>query len=87
MSVENLSRDQKNKAWEDLLMYYGLPPHDVGYNIVEGDGHFAASLARRYGMNIEQLSKGLGFDEKVLYWRESRKKIDVILVSPYAGPV
>ena len=45
------------KATDDLAMLKGDPPYNIPSNICYGDGYYAASLERRYGMSIEELER------------------------------
>lgn len=40
--------DNLSDAVKDLRMFHGLPPHDGPGNICRSDGHFAASIERKY---------------------------------------
>lgn len=65
-------RGSKAKAIDELKMLCGLPPHDGGSNICCGDGYFAMSLVRKYGMEIEDLKRAVGFDEIQARWDRAR---------------
>lgn len=52
------------QLWEirsDLAKLNGWPPHNVGSNIVRGDGYFAKSIERRWGKEL--LHKALNYLE------------------------
>ena len=38
---------KREKLIDDIKALEGMPPHDVGYNIVRGDGYFAKDIERR----------------------------------------
>lgn len=59
------------EAIKDLKMLNSLPPYD-GFNPCGGDGYFALSLTKKYGMTVEELSKAVEFDKLVKQWQASR---------------
>ena len=64
----------KKKAIDELKKLEGLPPHDGGGNICRGDGYFAVSLERKYGMSIKDLQKKVGFDKIHNEWKQMRQQ-------------
>lgn len=44
----------------DLAKLDGAPPYDSPTNVVRGDGYFASSLAKKYGMSISDLRRAVG---------------------------
>lgn len=59
----NLDQTTKKQAREELRMLRGEAPHNIPSNICFGDGYFAASIERKYGMSIAELDKALAEDE------------------------
>lgn len=55
--------DDKTRAEivDKLKMLDGLPPHDGGGNFCRGDGYFANSIIRDYGMSLSELRKAVGY--------------------------
>jgi hypothetical protein len=47
-------------AAEDLKKLRGLPPYNTPSNTCWGDGYFAASLRKKYGVSIEELERLTG---------------------------
>ena len=78
-----LSKEQKRKAWKDLLMLNALPPYDVGSNICAHDGYFASGLVSRYGMSVSELEKQLGFLKKVAKYLEAKELAATLLKNPF----
>ncbi len=58
--MTSLSDQNKAKALDDLKKFYGRAPYDGGSNIVRGDGYFARSIEKRYGMSIPELARVVG---------------------------
>ena len=54
--------DDKTRAEiiDKLKKLDGLPPHH-GFNPCAGDGYFADSIVRDYGMSISELKKAVGY--------------------------
>jgi len=54
--------DAKTKAEiiDKLKKLDGLPPHG-GFNMCAGDGYFANSIIRDYGMSLADLRKAVGY--------------------------
>ena len=70
-----LSYGQKQAAVDKLKKFHGLPPYDDGGNIVRGDGYFARSLERKYGMGLDDLERISGFDEVMKNWKALRSQL------------
>jgi hypothetical protein len=54
-----LTKEQKAEAKKSLHQYHGTG--GAGYSMVYGDGIFANSLTRRYGMSISELEIASGY--------------------------
>ena len=52
-----MTEKEKEKARNKIRMLEGLPPYNTPSNICYGDGYFAQSIIREYGMSIEELKK------------------------------
>jgi hypothetical protein len=63
-----LTESQKQAAIKDLSMLNGLPPYDEPMNFCFNDNYFAADIARRYGMSLNDLSVASGYDKIVKNW-------------------
>jgi len=61
----------RREAIDDLKKLNGLPPYD-GFNPCAGDGYFALSLTKKYGMSVEELSDAVGFKKLVDEWNLAR---------------
>lgn len=61
----------KAEAIDDLKKLNSVPPYD-GFNPCGGDGYFAQSLVKKYGMPVDQLEKAVGFAKIVAQWRAVR---------------
>lgn len=62
----------KEKAIEDLKMFYGYPPYHEGSNFVEGDGYFAASIRTKYKVkSLDELEKWVGFEKYHQAWKKA----------------
>ena len=66
-------------ARDELAMLNGTPPHDHESNICYGDGYFANSLIRKYGMSIEELEKASGYRKRYEKYQKEKKKLDKIM--------
>ena len=51
---------EKEKARDKIRMLEGRPPHNSPSNPCYGDGYFATSIERDYGMSISDLKKKVG---------------------------
>lgn len=58
-------RHNKQKIFRDLCILRGVFPDNGGSNICAGDGYYAQSLVREYGMSISELEKLVNFDKYV----------------------
>jgi len=55
-----VTRDKvPQKLIDDLKKLAGLPPYDEPSNLVRGDGYFAASLERKYGLEMVEAARQL----------------------------
>jgi len=57
------TKKQKAEIIDKLKMLDGFPPHNEGGNFLMGDGYFANSIERKYGMPLSQLQKEVGYDK------------------------
>ena len=64
----------KKEARKDLMMLHGDPPYNSWSNICYGDGYFAASLVRKYGMSLDELAEKSGYKSKKLKVDKVMKK-------------
>ena len=55
------TKEGKTEAIIQLKKLYGLPPYDSIANPCLGDGYFASSITRDYGMSIDELEKIVGW--------------------------
>ena len=69
-----MTSDQQNAALNSLKILRGDPPHDVGSNHCRGDGYYAASLEREYGMDLTALSMWSGYDTWKIRERAARAR-------------
>ena len=60
------------EALDDLRKLQGLPPYDGDGNICRGDGYFARSLEKKYGMDLEALKRAVGFNAELDRWKQAR---------------
>ena len=51
----------RREALDKLRMLNGDYPHNGGGNICCGDGYFAQSIVRDFGMSITELAKACGY--------------------------
>lgn len=79
-----LTDAKRREALDDLKKLRGLPPYDNWSNICYGDGYFANSLVRRYGMSISELEKATGLKKSLKKYRKAKAKADKILDSSNA---
>lgn len=63
MAKSPFSVKQRAEIIDKLKMLDGLPPHNGGGNFCRGDGYFANSIVRQYGMSITELTKATGYDK------------------------
>lgn len=54
----------KERALDMLRMLHGDPPHNGGGNFCRGDGYFAASIVRQFGMSVSDLELETGYRTK-----------------------
>ncbi len=74
-----LTKEQKKEAFTELSMLNGLPPYDDGGNHCRDDGYFAASLKRKYNMDLDDLADHCGFNVKAqLYKRLKAAVVEAI---------
>ena len=53
--MNTLTEQQKREAAVKIAMLEGSPPYNTPSNICYGDGYFAQSIVREYGMSISTL--------------------------------
>lgn len=63
----------KDNAIEKLKILRGIPPHDSWSNICYGDGYYAKSIEREFGMPLEELAEVSGFNK---IEKRYKKKLD-----------
>ena len=68
-------RINKRQAIKDLKILNGMPPYDDAGSFCRGDGYFAKSLVKKYGVPIDQLEKLVGFDEVRDKWHNLRSQM------------
>ena len=62
------------KAIDDLKKLHGYPPYDDAANPCTGDGYYAASLEKKYGVDdLDELEKFVKFN-KYHKLRERQRK-------------
>lgn len=71
-----LTNEQKIQARHDLAKLEGLPPYDNWSNICCGDGYYANSLIRRYGMDLIKLGVECGYRDLVDKYNSKKRKLD-----------
>lgn len=71
----------KDKAFNDVKVLEGQPPYNSCSNICYGDGYFASSLERQYGMSIHELKEVTGYKERLkkelrAFYKKALKDLD-----------
>lgn len=61
--MRKLSKKERKEARNDLKILYGDPPHDTWSNHCYGDGYYANSLKRKWGMSLEELEITSNYDK------------------------
>jgi hypothetical protein len=69
-----MDKATKDKALDELRMLKGDAPHNGGGNICRGDGYFANSLVRKYGMSISELERAVGYKSDAQLRADERSK-------------
>jgi hypothetical protein len=67
MQAADGTKFDRKAALNDLKMLHGLPPHH-GFNPCCGDGFFAASLPKKYGMPVAELEALLEIPRMLKEW-------------------
>ena len=60
----------KKEVRDKLRILHGDPPHDTWSNYCYGDGYFANSLVRMYGMSVKELEEKSGYNK----WKKKKEK-------------
>lgn len=74
--MTKLNKTQLAKAMKDLKVLNGDPPFDNWSNICYGDGYFANSLVKRYGMPLDELGKVCGYEKWSKAYRKAKAALD-----------
>lgn len=69
MQAADGTKFDRKAALDDLKMLHGLPPHH-GFNPCCGDGFFAASLPKKYGVPVAELETLLEIPRMLTEWRK-----------------
>lgn len=57
MTRQKLSETDRKNAQDDLNRLDGKPPYDDPGNPCRGDGYFALSIEKKWGMSISQVRR------------------------------